>query len=215
MPYPQSIPRDVRFIRFASLAAGTAGAMYGEFTLAVQTGMHPAVAWTYPIALDLYAYVAFRLHRRNDIGCALGLMAVSQGLSHLIGSYMISAGWPVVVLVWAIILPVVLWRTHHVGSVPTMPAETSESVEPTVEPQEQPEVEPEQETEDAPEKESVDELAPRRRWTQESAYAYIVDQLERNPALSSTAGKARLGRAMGFTSGARRVNQILAKGSAA
>lgn len=107
-----STPLDVRTVRYASLVAGTLGAMYGEWLLARQTGMNTVAAGTYPVCLDLYAYVAFRLGRRGDVGVALALMALSQALTHLVSAHIMPMCWPIVVTVWAGILPTVLWRIH-------------------------------------------------------------------------------------------------------
>jgi hypothetical protein len=107
--------KDVRAIRYVSLAAGTIGAMFGEFMLATQTGMSPWFAWTYPLALDAYAYVAFRTGRKAHVTTALVLMAVSQAMTHLVSAHIIPMSWPVVVGVWAAILPAVICLTHFVA----------------------------------------------------------------------------------------------------
>lgn len=107
-----TVPADIRTIRYVSLIAGTLGAMFGEYQLARQTGMANGWALSYPVALDAYAYVAFRTGARRDVGFALALMGASQAMTHLIEAHVIPVRWYIILAVWAIILPVVIWRTH-------------------------------------------------------------------------------------------------------
>lgn len=109
------IPIDVQVIRYISLLAGTIGAMYGEYTLAKQTGMDARFAWSYFACLDLYTLAAFRMRKGVDIGIAISLLAASQALSHLISSRVLHMHWSIVVFVWAVVLPTVLWRIHYLG----------------------------------------------------------------------------------------------------
>lgn len=161
-------PRDITVIRYVSLVAATVGAMYGEYELAVQTGMDPRVAWAYPVALDAYAYVAFRTGKRRDVGFALMLMGLSQAMTHLLSAHIIPMHWGVIVMVWALILPAVTYLTHNLGhstrvagpaaevtpelEVPTAPIELAAPIE-------------------APP--AVELAAPRKRWALADAVAHI------------------------------------------
>src|SRR5439155_11483507 len=98
-----------------------------------QTGMHPVMAASYPICLDLYALVSFRLGRKADVATALVLMAISQTLTHLVSAHIVRMSWPIVVLVWAVILPLVIWRTHGAAHASQVAEPVDEPAAPVIE----------------------------------------------------------------------------------
>jgi len=125
-PNANSTPFAVSASRFLSLGAAMILTAHAEHALAVAVGIDPILAWLFPICLDLYAAAAFRAHARPDIGAAIGLMIACQTLAHLLTAGMIAPSWWLVIPVSAVV-PVVLWRGHHLGTI-TPPAAEAEPV---------------------------------------------------------------------------------------
>lgn len=170
---PQTtVPRDVRAAKYTALIGGEIGAMIGEWKLAAQTGMPHWAAWTLPLLLSCYAYVAFRRGRTSDVAIALGLVATSQGVAHLISAAVVDVNWQIIVAVWSLLLPVALWRLHKV----TQPA-PEEVDEP--EATEQPTPQPAQPTQ--------------RRWKLVDAVAEVHRLEQRHPQWSDIKIGAQMG----------------------
>ena len=119
MPAQTTAPADLRFAKYAALACAMFGLMVNEYLLAVHTGSPGWIAWTYPAALDIYAYAAFRGGRKADVATALTMMALSQAAAHLPPPHDNAV---LMIAPWAVVMPIVLWRVHHLSlSNPTVP----------------------------------------------------------------------------------------------
>lgn len=110
-----TVPRDVQAAKYIALVGGEIGTMFGEWKLAHLTGMPMWAAWTLPLLLSLYGYAAFRMGRTLDVGIALGLVAASQGVAHLIAAFIVDVDWRIIIAVWSLMVPVALWRLHQVA----------------------------------------------------------------------------------------------------
>lgn len=109
----RSATPDLVWAKYLVLVAATLGLMYGEFHFAIKTGNPWQVAWTYPAALDIYAYAAFRSGHRRDVATALIMMAASQAGAHL----PIPHDNPLLMIApWAVAMPIVLWRVHFLST---------------------------------------------------------------------------------------------------
>lgn len=116
MQTQSTAPSDLVGAKYVALAAAMCGLMVNEFLFVVHTGTPWQIAWTYPVALDIYAYAAFRAGRKGDVATALLMMAGSQAGAHLpLGE----ASVLLAVAPWAIVMPILLWRVHHL-STPTV-----------------------------------------------------------------------------------------------
>lgn len=110
-----TVPTDVQAVRYLGLVGGEIGTMFGEYKLAHLTGMPLWAAWTLPLLLSLYGYAAFRMGRTVDVAIALGLVAVSQGVAHLITAFVVEVDWRIIIAVWSFLVPIALWRLHQVA----------------------------------------------------------------------------------------------------
>lgn len=111
-----NVPRSLVIAKYSALVAAMLGLMVNEYLFAIKTGTPPQIAWTYPAALDIYAYAAFRGGRPRDVAVALIMMSASQAGAHL----PIPHDNPILAIApWALALPIVLWRVHHLASNPT------------------------------------------------------------------------------------------------
>lgn len=176
------VPTDLRAARYAVLAVATFGLMVFEFKLAVQTGSPTWIAWTYPVALDVYAYASFRSASRPDVATALILMALSQGAAHMPALHN-EHNWLITIAPWALVMPLVLWRVHHLGTNGHIAADVAEpdpddtqEIGPILTPpQPEPEPQPEQ-----------------RRWNRADALSAIAywesEGLETNVAIAAKMG---------------------------
>lgn len=139
---------------FGAALVGTASA---EYTLAVDCGFSPWVAWCVPVALDLYVVRALQV--RRDVAAVVVAMIVVNAISHLVSSGLLQASVPVVVGVSAI-APLVLWRIHGLGG-ELEAVEVVEAVPPAV----------------SPEPEADEEIVEAEPGVEESKELSVVDQL--------------------------------------
>lgn len=113
MSVQPSVPRSLVIAKYSALVAAMLGLMVNEYLFAIKTGTPPQIAWTYPAALDIYAYAAFYGGRPRDVAVALIMMSASQAGAHLPMPH----GNPILAIApWAIAMPIVLWRVHHLAS---------------------------------------------------------------------------------------------------
>ncbi|ADD43895.1 hypothetical protein [Stackebrandtia nassauensis] len=102
--------------KWTALVAAAFLTAKGEHELALLIGIHDPYAWLFPVALDVYAAVAFATHANREANIALALMVVCQSITHIQ-----SAGpdnlWSVVLTVAvSAVPPIICQRVHHLGT---------------------------------------------------------------------------------------------------
>lgn len=119
--------------RWISLAAAVALTAKGEYDLAVLCHYPRELAALYPVMLDVYVVVAFSRHRHGDVLAGLALMLGCQVAAHLLPALAesperVTAPWGLVMAV-ACVPPIVLLRTHALGSRSRAEAEAEAAAE--------------------------------------------------------------------------------------
>lgn len=111
-----------------ALLAGIAVTAYSEWQLALQVGIHPAVAPLFPVSIDVYLVSSVRAGQGRDIAASLLVMGGAQVSAHLLTTNVVSVSIPLVAAV-SLLVPVTVWRVHalaRAGREPgiTMPSGT-------------------------------------------------------------------------------------------
>ncbi|GIJ50053.1 hypothetical protein Val02_69390 [Virgisporangium aliadipatigenens] len=104
----------VQRVRWIALIAAELMSAVGEYHLAVEIGIVPALAWLLPVGLGVYGFCAFATGKRADVFAALGLMIVCQAMAHLLAIGLVPRHWALVIAASAV-APIVCWRVHHLG----------------------------------------------------------------------------------------------------
>ncbi|MFG3343348.1 hypothetical protein [Glycomyces sp. NPDC048151] len=114
-PTQPSSPRGMRILVWTALASAITLCATGEYHMAVEVGYDYRLAVFYPVALDVYALAAFKVHRRLDTFAAIGLMIVCNSLSHLLTTGQIPESQALTIAASAV-PPLILWRVHDLDA---------------------------------------------------------------------------------------------------
>ncbi|WP_371538411.1 hypothetical protein OG210_21950 [Streptomyces sp. NBC_00466] len=87
---------------------------YSEWQLALQVGVHPAVAPLFPAAIDVYLVASVRAGRGWDIAGSLAVMGGCQVSAHLLTTHSVTASVPLVAAV-SLLIPITVWRVHSLA----------------------------------------------------------------------------------------------------
>ncbi|MET8185709.1 hypothetical protein ABZV15_07915 [Streptomyces sp. NPDC005246] len=110
-PCSPPLPWTDRLLLTLALIAGIAVTAYSEWQLALQVGIHPAVAPLFPVSIDVYLIASVRAGQGRDIAASLLVMGGAQVSAHLLSTDVVSVSIPLVAAV-SLLVPVTVWRVH-------------------------------------------------------------------------------------------------------
>ncbi|MGW2060439.1 hypothetical protein ACWCO9_07080 [Streptomyces sp. NPDC001937] len=105
------LPLPDKLLLTLALVAGIAVTAYSEWQLALQVGIHPAVAPLFPVSIDVYLIASVRAGQGRDIAASLLVMGGAQVSAHLLSTDVVSVSIPLVAAV-SLLVPVTVWRIH-------------------------------------------------------------------------------------------------------
>ncbi|MFE4918990.1 hypothetical protein [Streptomyces sp. NPDC056661] len=130
-PCSPPLPWTDRLLLTLALIAGIAVTAYSEWQLALQVGIHSAVAPLFPVSIDVYLIASVRAGQGRDIAASLLVMGGAQVSAHLLSTDVVSVSIPLVAAV-SLLIPITVWRVHALAKADGRPSVIAPKPEPTV-----------------------------------------------------------------------------------